>query len=343
VRKRLLSIVFVTATLLSAGVPAAFAMPRDVTVTCADSRARGETTIAVNSIPRVAGFTFTWNGAAYTTASDGTVKVPTPPKTCDLSEQFQGHTQPIALPGNRSRAVFASWKRRSASEYSAAFRIEYTVALTYVDLQKRPMAASKLESVRLKSSLGSHVDMKPGDTVWLTGTRVVPQTGGLFLKRVYWTVDTVKVLGVNVVVSGRDKFYPDRNSRPTAHLLFYKATFRAHDLLFGFGTGSGVKLRFPNGKVEEYRFAKKSKIDVDHLPRGDYKVTPVAPGLALSSPVAITRDQFVDVKVLSYLDILVIAFVGIALAVGLVVLGRRSRARRDKEDLEPPETGLMPA
>jgi hypothetical protein len=339
--KRLLTIIFVAALLLSAGVPAARAMPRDVTSGCTVSRGRNAGTISVNSIPRVAGFTFIWSGRAYTTASDGTVKLPTKPQTCDLSEQFQAHTEPIGLPGGRSRAVFASWKRRNTSQYTAAFRIEYTVSLSFIDLQKRPMSPAKLESVRLKSSLGSHVDMKPGDTVWLTGSRVVPQPGGLVTKRVYWTVDTVKVLGVNVVVSGRDKFFPDRNSRPIAHLLFFNATFRAHDLLFGFGTGSGVKLRFPNGDVKEYKFGKSNRLSVDHLPRGDYKVTPVAPGLALGSPVAITRNQFVDVKVLSYLDILVIALAGIALAVGLVWVGRRSRARRDQENLEPPEPQLI--
>ena len=326
-----------------AGASAASALPRAVTDTCVDSRARDQARISVNTIPRVAGFTFTWRGAAYTTASDGTVKLPTSPQTCDLSPDFEAHTQPIGLLGGRSRGVFAQWKRRSASEYTAAFRVEYSVSLTYIDLQKRPMAPAKLESVRLKSSLGSHLDMKPGDTVWLTGTRVVPQPGGRVTKRVYWTVDTVKVLGVNVVVSGRDKFFPDRNSRPTAHLLFFNATFRAHDLLFGFGTGSGVKLKFPNDKIEKYRFGKNHRLNVDHLPRGDYKVTPIAPGLALSSPVAITRNQFVDVKVLSYLDILVLSLAGLALAVGLVLLGRRSRSRREREQVEPQEQELTHA
>ena len=109
------------------------------------------------------------------------------------------------------------------------------------------------------------------------------------------------------------------------------------------GTGSGVKLKFPNDKIEKYRFGKNHRLNVDHLPRGDYKVTPIAPGLALSSPVAITRNQFVDVKVLSYLDILVLSLAGLALAVGLVLLGRRSRSRREREQVEPQEQELTHA
>jgi hypothetical protein len=341
--KRLLTLVVTALTLLAAGAPEAFAasLPAQAANPC-DTRARTPTQVTVNTIPRVPGFAFTWRNATYTTGLDGTVKLPTTTR-CDISPEFQASDRPIALQA-RSRARFAYWKHRAATTYTAAFRIEYTVGFSYIDLQKRPMAPAKLDSVTLKSSLGSHLDMKPGDTVWLTGARVVPDPTGLLTKQVYWTVDTVKVLGVNVVVSGKNKFFPERNSRPVVRLLFFKATFRAHDLLFGFGTGSGVKLKFPNGKVEEYRFAKNSKIAVDHLPRGDYKVTPVAPGLALSSPVAITRNQFVDVKVLSYLDILVIMLAGLALAVGLVVLGRRARARREQEEnLEPPEPELIKA
>ena len=41
------------------------------------------------------------------------------------------------------------------------------------------------------------------------------------------------------------------------------------------------------------------------LPRGDYRVAVDAWGLSGEQPLSITRDQVVELRVLSYLDILV--------------------------------------
>ena len=85
-------------------------------------------------------------------------------------------------------------------------------------------------------------------------------------------------------------------------------------------------MTFPDNRQDVIPLDSNGKASVTNLARGKYSVSVNAPGIAFDRPVALSRNQYVDLPVLTYLDLAVLAGAGI-LFIG-VLLGFRSRTRR---------------
>jgi hypothetical protein len=126
----------------------------------------------------------------------------------------------------------------------------------------------------------------------------------------------------NVVNRAQQRFEPYRQEEAAIKLLFYSAEFSAHDALFKFAIGKGIKLTFPNGRIERYEFGPDAKLKIDRLPRGEYWVVVEGPGMSFLRPVTLSRNQQVPLEVLSWIDIAFVFGVLFAIAVGLLLVGR---------------------
>ena len=125
-----------------------------------------------------------------------------------------------------------------------------------------------------------------------------------------------------VVNRGQQKLRPQGDGSLAVQLLFYSAHFSAQDALFKTRIGSGINLQHPDGVWESYPFDANGEVTVDKLPRGDYVVTVDAPGRSFARPVSVSRDQVVDLEVLSYLDIALVMGGVTFLAMSLLLIGR---------------------
>jgi hypothetical protein len=106
-------------------------------------------------------------------------------------------------------------------------------------------------------------------------------------------------------------------------VLLYAAHFTARDAMFGFPIGTGIRMEYPDGEVQEYVFDTEKGQTIDKLARGIYKVTVTGgDGYAPPTPIALSRSQDVELMVFSYLDIGVLLGVGLFLSVGLLLIGR---------------------
>jgi hypothetical protein len=98
--------------------------------------------------------------------------------------------------------------------------------------------------------------------------------------------------------------------------------FQTKDAFFGFPVGSAIRLRFPTGRVERHELDENGRALLPSLPRSDYEVTVDGPGFSFSRPVRLSRNQEVELEVLSYLDIGLAMFVGLAFVIGLPLIRR---------------------
>jgi hypothetical protein len=126
-----------------------------------------------------------------------------------------------------------------------------------------------------------------------------------------------------VVSQAQQRFYVDQEDLWTIQVLLYSARFNARDALFGFPIGTGILMEYPDGDVQSYSFDTDQGYTIDGLARGIYRVTVTgANGYAPATPIALSRDQDVELMVFSALDIGVLVSVGLFLSVGLLWLGR---------------------
>lgn len=185
-----------------------------------------------------------------------------------------------------------------------------------------------VQSYTLKSRTGAVMTVKGSSPVRLQGTRVVPFTGEFVSKDIEWAIQSVMVDGTNVVTRARNRFSPRTPHGPyEVPLLFFSAKVMSSDAIFGFPLGTSVTLTYPSGRTRLVKLSEDGAISLSGLPRGNFKVKADAPGVSPERPLALSRDQVVDLKVISYLDLALAAGVLGALAILLLVI-RRPNLRR---------------
>ena len=223
---------------------------------------------------------------------------------------------------------FARWFT-VGSESIAALDVFRLVGWQFVDASGTPVPLGRVERLVLRSTSGevrvlrSDLDRQR----WLFSRRVSLIRGRIVLKDVGYAAQRITVLGADVVTAGQQKFLPEQNRSVRFTLAFFTLTVRGEDALFGSAVGTRAKLELPNGAVRNLTLSH-GKAVVRSLPRGTYRIT-VGDGVyRLPQPLVLSRSQVLVVPVVTYLDLLVAGGAVLAVAIGLVLVGRPYLARR---------------
>jgi hypothetical protein len=219
---------------------------------------------------------------------------------------------------------------RRRSKLSAAIAVFQQVRFVFEDRTGRPVDLGMVDEMVMKRIDGSVMTFRGKrleTPVLLQASRVVPLNHALVSKDLLYRIQRVMIGGNNAVNRAQQAFLPAKTRRVRIQLLFYSTRFRAQDAFFGFPIGSGIRLEYPNGHVEERRFGENAEVTIPALPRGDYRVKVEAPGFSPYIPISITRDQEASLEVLSYFDVAVLV-VGVGGVTVALLVARRPRLRR---------------
>lgn len=279
-------------------------------------------TVTIDTVPRLAGIPILVDNRLYRTNRAGLVRVNVNGALRDRLDVRDARVGP------RTRATFSRWYGnldRGGANLTAALDLYFLFRWSFVDLKNRAVANDRVTSIALRTSHGRTRKFKQADFgrwQWLQGSRVISTPDGPRRKNLYFTVEKVIVDDANVVNRAQQRFEPYRQKEVAVRLLFYSAEFSAHDALFKFAIGKGIKLTFPNGRVQEYEFGPGAKLKIDRLPRGEYWVVVDGPGMSFLRPVTLSKNQTVPLEVLSWVDIGFVIGVLFAIALGLLFVGR---------------------
>ena len=292
--------------------------------------------LTVRTLPPTPGATFTLDGETLTADPDGVVRfIVAKPEGGGLDpgvfDRLTLDTPEVQLAPD-VRAKFARWRGGTAgsARITAQFKYEYLVSFRMEDGSGASVSPDKIDEIILKSSIGEIRAISPTEQIWLLGTRIVPGRGSLDEKLVFWTVQSATDSGLQVVNRSETKFFPATDREVLMHMLYFSARFEVIDAFFGFRTGSALTIEAPNGDVSHVQLVD-GVAQLDQVARGEYRVTVLGSGMKLSRPVAISRDQDVDLKLYTWLDLGLVALAGIAFLLFPVSLGIRVRRRREIE------------
>jgi hypothetical protein len=288
--------------------------------------------VEVQTVPPVEGVRFSYRGNTVRTDAAGRALLNV--STANLQRQVKVIDTPI------SRGVRAGLDRWYPKRGIATIAFFHRVRPRFINLQGNGVDSRLVDSVTVKGSHGGRYKFRHGEQEWLQVSRVVPKPGGrLRSQSLRYSVQRVGVRGANVVNAGQQRFRPAETPEFPIQLLLYSARFKTRDAFFGFPIGSAVRLEYPNGRVERHELGEGGELLVPSLPRSDYKVTVDGPGFSFSRPVRLSRNQEVELEVLSYLDVGLALFVMAAFAFGLPLLRRpalRSALRRSASGMTLP-------
>jgi hypothetical protein len=283
--------------------------------------------VNVRTVPAVSGISLTFEGRRYVTDSAGRALIPRArdipsikllPRITVGSRRLDAHTI----------VRFARWFT-VGSESVAAFDIFRQVGWRFVDGRGAPVPTDRIERVVLRSTSGE-VRVLRADLArprWLFSRRVRLIGGQPVLKDVDYAVQRVTVLGADVVNAGQQTFSPEQERTVRLTLAFFTLTVRGEDALFGSSVGTRARLELPDGTVRNLTLVHGRAV-VPSLPRGNYRITLEDGGYALAQPLVLSRSQVAVVPVVTYLDFVVVGGGLLALAIGLVLVGRPYLARR---------------
>ncbi len=215
--------------------------------------------------------------------------------------------------------------------------LSHPVTVRTLDRQGVPVPAERISSITLQASNGTRFTYTDFGPHWLMANRVQRLRNGLIPTTLQYAVASVEVDGANVVNRFQQRFTVASGATWDVSLLLFGAVLRSADALFGRSAGTGVLLRYPSGRTVVRPFDAAGEAHFEGLARGDYHVRVVgASGFAPMAPLALSRDQDTTLKVLTTLDIGVLVGSGLALAIGLLLVGRglpawRRRRRRARE------------
>lgn len=290
----------------------------------------GERIVPIETVPPTAGVRVALGGQAIVTDAHGRGAIAVSGLGA-VPERLPAALAPavrgVRLPDG-GRVAFA--RRFGRQTLRLAMNTYYRFEPSFISVSGRRIEPRTIQSYTLKSRHGVTLTVHGAEPVELQSSRVVSRSGALITKDVAWAVERVMVDGTNVVNRGQQRFVPGKLEGPfPVRLLFYRARFTSRDAMFGSAAGTAIRLRYPSGRVEEHELGADGSIELDALPRGEYRVSVAGAGFSPERPVALSRDQVVDLQLISYLDVAIIALASATLALGLVVARRphlRSRA-----------------
>ena len=206
---------------------------------------------------------------------------------------------------------------------NVGLEVSYQVNQTFVDLDTKPVDVSRITSITLKGSNGATYTFEDNLPHWLPAGRVIRLNNGLEETKILYSVISVMIDGSNVVSQAQQRFYVHPNDVWPVKLLLYSAGFTARDALFRFPIGTGIHVEYPDGDIQSFDFNAQNEHTLVGLARGIYRVTVLgAKGYAPPTPIALSRDQNVELMVFSYLDMGVLGSIGVIIALGLLFFGR---------------------
>src|SRR4051794_2097099 len=269
----------------------------------------------VRTIPAVPGVAFHFQGKVYRTDSKGRLLLhPVGLKTNQVKPAIKIAPRQI---GPDRIVRFDRWFGRNIVTMNNFYRLRFT----FRDLLGNSVDPNVVNSITLKSRTGVRTTLTKNKSTWLQGSRVVPFTGELVSKDIDYQVERAFVDGTNVVNRAQQRFRPRKTRDLSVRLLFYKLKIVTRDALFGIPIGQSVELRYPSGRTVTHDL-KDGQVTLQSLPRGTYDLKVKASGVSFTRPVSVSRNQEVELKVISWLDMLLAIGAVVALAIGLALVRR---------------------
>jgi hypothetical protein len=314
-----------TVALMMALIPVTGALPANA--------APSEEGVEIKTIPAVEGFQITLGDETVPTDESGVAQFRTRDRQ-NLTERVKVKNQKLKLEGRKVR-VEPSNRYLKAAEPTVAMDVFWRVGFSFVDPQRAPVDVGRIEYVQLRSSTGELLEIPANQNVWLQGSRVVTLNGGPQYKEIQWSIEAVKYASSNVVNSAQQRFEPADTGEVEVVLLFYRTNVTVKDAFFGFPSGDAVLVTSPDGRVDRFPLAENGTVNLPSLQRGEYSIVVEGPGPRMARPVAISRNQVLDLKFYSWLDVGLVGGLLAAFAIGVLLVGWwRRRAHESVVDDE---------
>lgn len=281
--------------------------------------------LTIVTLPKLVGIRFALDGRTFVTGKSGSARIKTTPGT----HLLQALDTSVRRPSTRS--TFLRWSDgrftgtrtitiAGNKRLDVGYRQSVLVHFRFTDPAGRPVVG-RVTRLILSNTLGGQPSFQPEWPQWLPAVTVTRRYGGLGQTLVRYSIKQAVVGGSNVVNQAQQRFYPALTRNVTARLLLFSARVRVRDFLLGTSAGSRLELVYPNGTRSTYSL-HGGELSLSSLPRGTYQVEVRGGGYVPTVSLALSRNQVLKVRVISYLDMFLFLMMALAVAAALALVAR---------------------
>jgi hypothetical protein len=325
------------------GVAVAGSTQSGLSTSAAMASAADDVTLTISTVPLLQGVRFEMDGESVMTNANGTISITGTRNldehtltlmdtTLDLGDERYNFARWAGQrdPDQAFSSTLADVNMRSNSGLTVGFDVDRFVTPSFYDQHNVPIDPGTVSSASARSDAdGAIVTVAPSGATLLASRRVSYRTGApLAIDNVTYSWQSVIVGGSNVVDAGRQSFSPADSANATVQGQFHDLTVSGADALFGHSTGTEAIITYPDGSTRSEAMNGDQKAVFAHLPRGTYKATVAADsGIVAGEQLRLSKNSTIVVPVISTLDIAVLLGSAAALAVALIMIGRKNVRR----------------
>ena len=287
-------------------------------------------TVFIRTVPSTPGVAFLLEGATITTGADGTAVAP----VADLNNVNTRLRLATAAAGdlqvsNPRVSKLPATKVRER-RLVVALDVRRPVKLDFTDLRGQRVPATHITAMQM--TVGDAVVKVVGQELEapaLLLTQVATRVGKSWEPRtVNYSLTSVRIDGSEAVFNGRQRFTPSASGTWTVTLAVFSLTVTAHDALFGDRVASRAVITKPDGVKYTVHLGGGSPSVVPSMVRGLYGLTIDSAVMGGHTTLLVSRDDAIDLRVVTLLDAVLVVVVGFMLLVASVVGGRLMARRR---------------
>jgi hypothetical protein len=307
------------------------------------ARPPSQNALEVVTVPSLPHAKFTLDGKPLVTDDKGVARA-TVRRSRD-KHQLQLLTPHLDIPGGS--ADFVRWVGRGDAHpgftpalpnlvigrntrIQAAFQSTRTVHYDFVDQARKPVAPDRITSLTIRGDSGEHLTLEGVRPVKLTAVRPVLEAGSAVGKEVTYYLQSVVIDGTNVVNAGEQRLMPNRTADAEFVVLLRSVRFQVRDWLSGDPLDSGIDLTYPDGRTDRFTTGLDGDVALENLARGTYQVKVSGPGYSQTQEIALSRSRYVELPVMTYVDIAMLAVIALGTLTVLIVVGRRRLHKRTR-------------
>jgi len=298
--------------------------------------------LTISTVPAMPGLPLLriGNGAPLVTGADGTVVVTMTkvgPVALRLALPPDDETQQIRLArwDNGSTDPVRTIRIPDTTSAVVGLQILHPVQFEFASSDGTSIAATDVPTVRVTDDAGHSEVLTGTGPHWLRSNAINRLTTGLASSPVEYRVTEIPLGGENAVNRGQQRFDASSPQTVKIGLLAFNLVVQGRDALLKTPFGTKVTITDPTGGQRVLELDAGSSTTT-LLPRGEYRLSiDGGYGIAVTTPVALSREQHADVLFVSPLDIGLVVGIALVLVVGLILIGRPHVLRRRRG--EPPD------
>ena len=265
-------------------------------------------------------------GKIYETDSHGLAIAPVPRKGV---YGIRLETPDVRLPGRK--LSFALWSDGIDSAardvevnrfvlLEAAFEESYR--LNFMDEGGGPpLDVSAVSSATFVDDLGRRHETRPAHDPWLRATRI-DDAGARFKKeRIRYRLERAVVGGADAAPDTPELLEGDPINHWRVPLELHSLSVSVRDAFLRGPTGAAISVQFPDGHLERTAL-RQGRAELQGLAAGSYRIRAEGDGISRFKSVAVDGPAVVSIRLLSWLDLLLVTLVGAIIAAALFQLAK---------------------